>query len=354
MSSKDKGADKTEPPTRKRVLDARKEGNVAKSRDLTGTVLVLGWLVAAWMLADSMHARINLLFEQSLATLGGPFQTSLITLSHSAIETFLWLMLPLIAMSILLGLLIEFLQVGPLLSWEKVKPKMDKLNPVEGVKKMFSMDNLVELIKSIIKSAALIGIGWIVVRGMLPDLVQLPNAPPQAIGAALWQGLSRIVIWTICVFFFIAALDTAYQKYSYLKNLRMSRRDIRQELKDSEGDPHVKQRRRQLHQEWSQQNMLHAVRGANVVVTNPTHIAVALRYQDGDTDLPIVVAKGEGHTAELIRQAAEEAGVPILQNIPLARGLHEKVALDDHISNEFFEAVAEVLHWAEGVRDRRG
>lgn len=352
--SKDKGADKTEPPTRKRILDARKEGNVSKSRDLTGTVLVLGWLIAAWMLAGSMHARINTLFEQSLATLGQPFKTSLVQLSHTAVETFLWLMLPLLAMSLMLGLLIEFLQVGPLLSWEKVKPKMDKLNPVEGIKKMFSMDNLVELVKSIVKSAALIGIGWIVVRGMLPDLVQLPTSPPGAISAALWHGLSLIVIWTICVFFFISALDSAYQKYSYLKNLRMSRRDIRQELKDSEGDPHVKQRRRQLHQEWSQQNMLHAVRGANVVVTNPTHIAVALRYQDGDTDLPIVVAKGEGHTAEMIRQAAEEAGVPILQNIPLARGLHEKVALDDHISNEFFEAVAEVLHWAEGVRDGRG
>ncbi|QOW20348.1 type III secretion system export apparatus subunit SctU [Lysobacter ciconiae] len=353
MSEKDKGADKTEPPTRKRILDARKEGNVSKSRDLTGTVLVMGWLVTAWMLVGSMHSRINNLFEQSLATLGQPFETSLPLLAQTAIETFLWLMLPLLAMSLMLGLLIEFLQVGPLLSWEKVKPKMDKLNPVEGIKKMFSMDNLVDLIKSIVKSAALIGIGWIVVRGMLPDLLQLTTSPPEAIGAALWQGLSRIVIWTICVFFFISALDTSYQKYSYLKNLRMSRRDIRQELKDSEGDPHVKQRRRQLHQEWSQQNMMHAVRGANVVVTNPTHIAIALRYQDGETDLPIVVAKGEGHTAEMIRQAAEEAGVPILQNIPLARGLHEKVALDDHISNEFFEAVAEVLHWAEGVRDSR-
>jgi type III secretion protein U len=135
--------------------------------------------------------------------------------------------------------------------------------------------------------------------------------------------------------------------------LRMSRRDIQQEVKENEGDPHVKSRRRQLHQEWSQQNMLNAVRQSNVVVTNPTHIAIALQYEHGLTDLPVVVAKGEGYLAEQIKRAAEEAGVPILQNIELARGLHERVELDDYIGNEFFEAVAEVLHWAEGMRRMR-
>lgn len=353
MASKDKGADKTEPPTQKRIRDARKEGNVGKSRDLTATVLVVGWLLGAWLLVDAMRSRINALFEQSLAAIGMPFRVALVNLGFSALETLLWLMLPLLVMAVLLGLVVEFLQVGPILSLEKIKPKLDKLNPVEGIKKMFSMDNLVELVKSIVKSTALVVIGYIVLRGMLGELLRLPTSPPAAIGMALWQGLSRIAVWTIFVFFFVSAVDASYQKYSYLKNLRMSRRDIRQEVRDNEGDPQVKQRRRQLHQEWSQQNMLHAVRGANVVVTNPTHIAIALRYEHGVTDLPVVVAKGEGHTAEMIRQAAEEAGVPILQNIPLARGLHEKVALDEHIGNEFFEAVAEVLRWAEGVRGSR-
>jgi type III secretion protein U len=158
------------------------------------------------------------------------------------------------------------------------------------------------------------------------------------------------VVWTIFVFFFVSAIDAGYQKYSYLKQLRMSRRDIKQEVKENEGDPYVKQRRRQLHQEWSQQNMLNAVRGSNVVVTNPTHIAVALQYEHGVTDLPVVVAKGEGATAEMIKKAAEEAGVPIMQNVELARGLNERTALDDYIDGEFFDAVAEVLRWAEGMR----
>src|SRR5690606_29837915 len=233
-------------------------------------------------------------------------------------------------------------------------PNMDKMKPVEGVKRMFSMDNLVELVKSVLKCAALIGIGYIVLRGMMEWLLKLPYAPPQAMAAAFWHAVKWIAVWTIAVFFFVSALDVWYQKFSYTKKLRMSRRDIRQELKENEGDPYVKQRRRQLHQEWSQQNMLTSVRKSNVVVTNPTHIAIALQYEPGETELPVVVAKGEGAFAELIKKTAEEEGIPILQNVPLARGLNEQVALDDYISGEFFDAVAEVLHWAENMRRQRG
>ncbi|WP_058835900.1 type III secretion system export apparatus subunit SctU [Luteimonas abyssi] len=351
---KDEGADKTEKPTPKKLRDARKEGNVAKSKELTSTVLVLGWLCAAWMLLNYIGGRVFMLFDQSLQAVGLPFFENLPRMGMLALDTLLWIMLPLLAMAVSLGVLIEFLQAGPVASMKKLVPKMEKMNPVEGIKKMFSMDNLVELIKSILKSAALIGIGYVVLSRMLPELLRLPYSPPQAIGAAIWHAIKWIVIWTIAVFFFVSALDVWYQKFSYTKKLRMSRRDIKQEVKENEGDPYVKQRRKQLHQEWAQQNMLGAVRNSNVVVTNPTHIAIALQYEHGVTDLPVVVAKGEGAFAEEIKRAAEEAGVPILQNIPLARGLNEKTALDDYIDGEFFNAVAEVLHWAETVRQEHG
>ena len=354
MASKDQGADKTEKPTAKRIRDARKEGNVSKSKDLTSTVLVLGWLLGGWMLMGFMGEQLKALFQLSLDAMHKPFLPALVELGWAGVQTLAWLVLPLAVLAVMLGLLVEFLQVGPLLAFKKVTPNMEKLNPAEGIKKMFSMDNLVELVKSIVKSGALIGIGLVVLWGLMEQLLLLPYAPPAAMGEALWTGLVRIVIWTVFVFFFISAVDSSYQKYSYLKQLRMSKRDIKQEVKDNEGDPYIKQRRKQLHQEWSQQNMLSAVRGSNVVVTNPTHIAVALQYEHGITDLPVVVAKGEGHEAEMIRRAAEEEGIPIMQNIPLARGLHEKVDLDDYIGKEFFEAVAEVLQWAEGVRDARG
>jgi type III secretion protein U len=354
MADKDQGADKTEKPTQKKIRDARKEGNVARSKELTGTVLLLGWIALGGMLAGSIYGRLAGLFNQSLQAVGQPFHESLPRLAQLALETLLWICLPLMGMALALGVLIEFLQVGPVLSVKKVTPNMDKMNPVEGIKRMFSMDNLVELVKSVLKCIALIGIGYIVLRGMMEWLLKLPYAPPAAMAAAFWHGVKWIAVWTIAVFFFVSALDVWYQKFSYTKKLRMSRRDIRQELKENEGDPYVKQRRRQLHQEWSQQNMLNSVRKANVVVTNPTHIAVALQYEPGETELPVVVAKGEGAFAELIKRTAEEEGIPILQNVPLARGLNEQVELDDYISSEFFDAVAEVLHWAENMRRERG
>lgn len=353
MASKDQGADKTEKPTPKRIRDARKEGNVSKSRELTATVLTLGWLVGGWLLMGFMYARLQELFEQSLKAMQLPFRQALLETSAIAFQTLLWLSLPLLGLAVFLGLIVEFLQVGPIATMKKLTPDLDKLNPVEGIKKMFSLDNLVELVKSILKSVALIGIGWYVLWKMMPDLLLLPYGAPAQMGSAIWHALTRITLWTIVVFFFVSALDVWYQKFSYTKQLRMSRRDIRQEVKENEGDPYIKSRRRQLHQEWAQQNMLSAVRGSSVVVTNPTHIAVALQYELGVTDLPVVVAKGEGDLAEQIKRAAEEAGVPILQNIPLARSLNEKIGLDDYVDSEFFDAVAEVLYWAESVRRER-
>jgi type III secretion protein U len=353
MASKDQGADKTEKPTPKRIRDARKEGNVSKSRELTATVLTLGWLVGGWLLMGFMYARLQELFDQSLKAMQLPFRQALLETSAIAFQTLLWLSLPLLGLAVFLGLIVEFLQVGPIATMKKLTPDLAKLNPVEGIKKMFSLDNLVELIKSILKSVALIGIGWYVLWKTLPDLLLLPYGAPAQMGSAIWHALTRITLWTIVVFFFVSALDVWYQKFSYTKQLRMSRRDIRQEVKENEGDPYIKSRRRQLHQEWAQQNMLSAVRGSSVVVTNPTHIAVALQYELGVTDLPVVVAKGEGAMAEAIKQAAEEAGVPILQNIPLARSLNEKIGLDDYVDSEFFDAVAEVLYWAESVRRER-
>ncbi|ATD66324.1 EscU/YscU/HrcU family type III secretion system export apparatus switch protein [Luteimonas chenhongjianii] len=349
MAEENEGADKTEKPTSKKLKDARKDGNVAKSRELTSTVLIMGWLAGGWMLMGYMFRRVSGLFESALLVMNQPFDLALQTIVPLAAQTFLAMTLPLLLLAVLLALLVEFLQVGPVATMKKVTPDLSKMNPVSGLKKMFSMDNLVELVKSVLKSAALITIGGFVLWGMLPSLLHLPFARPAAIGSAIWHALKWIGIWTIFVFFFVSALDASYQKFSYIKKLRMSRRDIKQEVKENEGDPYVKQRRKQLHQEWSQQNMLNAVRGSNVVVTNPTHIAVALQYEQGD-DLPLVVAKGEGHVAEEIKRVAQEAGVPILENVPLARGLNARVEIDDYISDDFFEAVAQVLFWAEGVR----
>lgn len=351
--SSEEGADKTEKPTAKKIRDARKEGNVSKSKDLTSTVLLLAWVVAGWLLASSMYRRIAEMFAEGFKAMQMPFDQGFPMVVQTAVTALVMCTLPFLVMALMIGVFVEFLQVGPVVAFKKLAPDLKKMNPVDGIKKMFSMDNLVELVKSILKCAAMLGIGYVVIKGMLRDLLMLPYTDPSAMGGAIWHGMVRIVVWTVVVFFFVSALDVWYQKFSYIKKLRMSRRDIKQEVKENEGDPYIKSRRRQLHQEWSQQNMLSAVRNSNVVVTNPTHIAVAIQYEHGETDLPVVVAKGEGDFAEQIKKAAAEAGIPILQNVPLARGLNERIALDDYVSEDFFDAVAQVLFWAESVRQGR-
>lgn len=351
---KNDGGDKTEKPTAKRIKDARKEGDIHKSRELTSTVLVLVWLLMFWLLMPFVGARLQALFAHIFEAVAQPESANLHAALFDAAQTLLWICAPLLLMACGVGLFVEFLQVGPVLAFQRLKPTVSRLNPAEGMKKIFSQENLVELVKSIAKTGALIGILIWVLFSLMSQFLALPFGQPAAIAEAHWQGMLRIGIWVVFIFFFVSAMDAFYQRFAYVRKLRMSRRDIRQELKDTEGDPYIKGRRRQLHQEWAQRNMLAAVRKSNVVVTNPTHIAVALIYEPGETDLPIVAAKGEDYEAELIRKEAEEAGVPIMQNVPLARGLHENIEVEDYISAEFFEAVAEVLRWAESVRSARG
>ncbi len=357
MAKQEKSADQTEQPTPKRLRDARKEGEVHRSQELSSTVVVLLWVAMMGFGGRYMFQRISDgfegLFEQMQRVSAAPDTAGLLSAAVTAGTLLLSAILPLMVASALTGLMIEFLQVGALFAPKRVVPNLGRLNPVEGMKRMFTQENLVEVVKALVKSAALVAIVVFVLWRMLPDVMRLPMGQPPDLIQALSRGLLWIGVWVVFVFFFVSAIDVAYQRFVFIKGLRMSKRDIRDEMKNTEGDPLMKNRRRQLHQEWSQQNMLSAVRRANVVVTNPTHVAVALMYEAGETELPVVVAKGEDYEAALIREAAREAGVPILQNIELARGLNEKVALDDYISAEFFEAVAEVLRWAESLKTLR-
>ncbi|HEY2464517.1 MAG TPA: type III secretion system export apparatus subunit SctU [Steroidobacteraceae bacterium] len=350
--AKPKSGEQTEKPTPKRLKDARKEGDVSKSRELTSTVTLLGWLAMAWLATPLVVHELMELFQHSFETVGrvGPDGLQPISaLCLQAFKTLLLVSLPLLIAAALIGTLSEFLQVGGVFAPKRAVPKLERLNPAEGIKRMFSQQNLIEVAKSVFKTAALVMIFWLVLRRLLPEVLRLPFGSPRDLGIAHWHVLMWLGIWTISVFFMLAALDAGYQRYAFVKKMRMSRREIRQELRDSEGDPFVKARRRQLHLEWAQENMRQAVRKSSAVVVNPEHIAVAIWYEPGTTELPMVCAKGEDYEAQLIRETAEQAGVPIMRNVQLARGLHEKVGLDEYNSAEFFRAVAELLRWAESI-----
>lgn len=346
----EKGADQTEKPTQKRLRDARKEGQVHRSQDLTRTGLILLWVLMFAMFSGYLFEHIQALFQAMFLSISHPSIETIYRSLLIAGKIFMLAILPMIIIAAFTGIFFEFLQVGPVFSFKKLVPKMENLNPANGLKRMFSQENIIEVIKSIVKTAALTLIVFLVVIASLKHYLSLSQGQVTAIWATHWHTIILVLSAVIFIFFFISVLDAIYQKHAHTKNLMMSKRDIKQEHKESDGDPLMKGQRKQLHQEWSQQNIRTSVRRSNVIVTNPTHIAVALHYQHGETDLPVVVAKGEGYIAQIIRETAEEADIPIMRNVPLARGLYSDIEIDDYITSDFFEAVVEVLRWADSLK----
>ena len=278
MADKNDGGDKTEKPTPKRLKDARKKGDVPKSRDVSSTAVLAFWLVLLGLSIGYISERIFALAEASISLTSNDFGYSLQNIGQEALDSLIFISALLLIPITLFGLLIEFFQVGAIMTLEKIKPKMEHLNPAEGIKRMFSMDNFIEVIKSIAKTALLFFIGWLVLKNFLPELILMPQTDPSSISGGIWAIGLKLFMWTVGIFSFVAILDSAYQNFSFTKKMRMSMRDIKQEMKDSEGDPMIKQQRRQTHQEWAEQSSINAASNANALIVNPTHIAIALDY----------------------------------------------------------------------------
>lgn len=365
MADKNDGGDKTESPTPKRLADARRKGDVPKSRDVTSTVVLFVWLIVLMFGVGYAGREIMGLFEGGFVLIGGdvPFPIAARELGRHAFTALLGITAVALIPAALSGVLAEFLQSGGIFSTEKLKPGLDKMNPVAGIKKMFSMDNFVELLKTLAKAVLIVLVLFLVLRGSLPAILQevgprlvppgqVDGAPAAAALLGFTGDLVRsALLWTFGVFLLVAVLDYAWARHSWIKKLKMSMRDIRQEHKDNEGDPLIKGNRRQMHREWAEQNAVGAARGASVLVVNPTHIAIALQYDAETCPVPIMAAKGEGPLAQAMREAAEEAGVPIIRHIPVARGLYENGAVDDVIPRDMFDAIAQIILWAQKVRD---
>ncbi|HUG22594.1 type III secretion system export apparatus subunit SctU [Piscinibacter sp.] len=352
MADKNDGGDKTEQPTTKKLRDARKKGQVPKSRDVSSTAALLAWFLIAALATAYAAAQLTGLIEAALLAARQPFALAAPALGAHALHALVALSAAVLLPVAAVGVLAEYLQAGPVFSLERIKPKLENMNPVEGAKRMFSMDNVVELIKAAAKTAALLLIGWLVVRSLLPALALLPGARrPELVGAALWAVAKPVLVWTIALFALLSFIDAVYQRWSFTKKMRMSRRDIRQEMKDDEGDPYIKAQRRQAHEEWSQRNAAQAARGANALIVNPTHVAIAIDYDRETCPVPTIAAKGEEHVARAMREAAEEAGVPIVRNVPLARDLLARAEVGELIPADLFDVIAEVVLWAREVRD---
>ena len=351
MADNNDGGDKTEKPTEKRLQDARKKGDVPKSKEITSTMTLLVWLGLGALALPLATQRLMALMLRVIDSLQQPFSSAAPAMGWMALEALLWLTAVVLVPVILIGLLTEFLQAGPVFTMEKSKPKLDHMNPVSGIQKMFSMDNLIEVLKAAVKTVVLFLIGWTVLKSLLPQIVLLSSAQAGTLGTALWQVAFKLMAWTLAAFAMVSAIDFIWQRHSFTKKNRMSMRDIRQEHKESDGDPHIKAQRRQTHQEWSQRNAANAAENANVLVVNPTHVAIAIDYDRETCPVPVLSAKGEDDVARAMREAAAAAGVPIVRNVPLARDMLARAEVGEIIPKDLFEVMAEVILWAKQVRE---
>lgn len=335
--------EKTEQPSHKKLRDARRKGDVAYSKDFTQTLLVLA--LFGYMLANAsgIVESFGRLILIPADLVGMEFNAALKTALDAALREMISMLLPFVLIVLIVGMFSDFLQVGIVLAFEKLKPSGQKLNVMANLKNMFSKKNLVEFIKSILKIAFLSTLVTLVVRDALGELMAVPHTGLAGMGAAVGSMLRTMLVNIAVAYAVVALADFAWQRFQFRKGLMMSKEEVKQEYKEMEGDPHIKHQRKHLHQEMIMHGSVAKTRKASVVVTNPTHLAVAIFYDPDKTPLPVVLAKGEGTLANEMIRAAREESIPVMQNIPLARALMAQAVPDHYIPSELIEPVAEIL-----------
>lgn len=348
----DSDLEKTEPASQRRLEKAREEGQVARSRELVTFLMLSAGVAMLWIGGGAMYGSLRGVMRTSLTFDGRVVSdpgATLATIVNSVLQT-LMMLLPIFGVLAVTAILATIAMGGLLLSTKALEPKFGRMNPLKGLARMFSMNTVIELFKTVSKAGLIGGIGIWVIWSSHDDMLVLMNAAPtEAISRA-----ARLILisctWIVASLLIIVVLDAPWQIFSHFKKLRMSKEDLRQEYKESEGDPHVKAQIKQLQRQMARRRMMSAVPQADVVVTNPTHYAVALQYSEGGSGAPKVVAKGTGAIAARIREIAAEHRVPLLEAPALARALHHHVELEQEIPAALYSAVAEVLAWVFQLR----
>lgn len=347
--------EKTEEPTPERLRKLREEGNVAKSQDVNGAISFLGVFCTIALLTPFIGEMLSESILTAIRAARIEHETTTVVASRLLLDAMLTMVLacaPVLGVAVVLGVAMNVAQVGFMFTTKPLVPDIKKLNPVQGFKNLINMKKVVELLKTIIKFIIVSYLSWIALKAAIRD-VTLTIRSDLTIGAKVIGG----IIWDFCIkiglaFIAIAAFDAFYQRKRYTKDNMMSKYDVKQEYKQSEGDPQQKAERKRFHQEVANSASPQAVKGADVVVRNPEHIAVALKYNKEKGGSPAVVAKGNRIWAEKIIEAAQHYGVPIVRNVPLAQAL-DKLEVGDDIPEELYEAVAEVLNFVFALAEEQ-
>jgi type III secretion protein U len=349
-------SEKKYKPTRKKLRDARKEGEVVRSRELTSLAAYVALWICLWVGGSYWWRHLTRIADRAILAADPAFGTagrSWIEAVQSLALDMAWILGPLLCVGVAAAVLVGGLQTRGLITFAPLVPKFERINPAQRLRNLFSTRHLFDLGKMLVKTLAVLGVLFYCIRGSLDSLARTAYAPVGdllPIGAALiWRLMGGIAV----VFALGAALDYAHQFYEFMKKQRMSIEELRREYRETDGDPHIRRRRRAVARELLSNPVIGSQPAPSVVIANPTHVSVALYYESGKTPLPRVVAKGLDAAALNIRAQAERDGVPVLEDPPLARKLFRDVAIGQYINEESIDAVAAVFRWVRLAQERR-
>lgn len=346
---------KTEDPTARKLSKAREKGQVGVSQEVKNWSVLLGGAATIALLAPWMMERL-LVFNQGLLAHVEDVEVSPSMLPEFMTEILIEMgiaLAPVFAALMFLAIVASVAQTGFIVAPSKLMPQVSNISVLKGVKRMFSARSIVEFLKGLFKLTVIGAISFFMAVPWMTDVTLMSDMDLLLIMDRLYVVALSITAGALMVMFVVSVIDFAYQKFEFTKSMKMSRQEIKDEHKDTEGDPQVKARIRKLRMERAQQRMMSNIPDADVVVTNPTHYAVALMYKMDDMSAPKLVAKGVDSLAFRIREVAEEHEVPIVENPPLARALYAAVEIDEEIPVEHYQAVAEVIGYVMGLKGQR-
>lgn len=337
---------KTEKATAKKRRDQRKEGNVFQSKEVEMVISLFGSFYVLQLLFPSIYESARSFMIQFIALAGEVTDTSIgqvAILGRSFLVTAAKTTMPLLLICMALGILGTGIQTKFLFSSKNLKPKLSRLNPIQGIKKLFSLKNIIELLKSIVKVAVLLAVVYNLILDTMVQAVRTMDMDLSNSAVFMLRQVMSLIFRITLVFVFIAGLDFLYQWWDYERNIKMTKQEVKEEFKQTEGNPEIKGRIRRIQNERARSRMMQAVPSADVVIRNPTHYAVALKYDAQRYAAPVVLAKGQNELALRIVKVAEEHGILVVEDPPLARGLYASTEVAGEIPQEYYNAVAELL-----------
>lgn len=345
-------SEKTEQPTAKKLRDARKKGQVANSKDVTSTALLIVIFTYLGLRREYVLKTLMDLFVVPTNFLKEPFLAACNHMGLACLEVGVKVVLPLVLLVFFTGVMSNILQFGLLLSFESIKPNFSKLNPISKLKNIFSLKNLIEFLKSAAKILFLGTLLYFVIRNTLDPLLKVPFTSLRDFINILPSIMKTFALNVGFAYVVVAFLDFIFQRYNHTKQLMMTKDEVKREFKESEGDPTIKGKRKQFHRELLQGSPAQKTKRASALIVNPTHYAIAIYYNEVITPLPVVLAKGIDYQAQLMKKVAKEFNIPIMENVPLAHALYDLADEGRYIPRELIEPVAKVIRWIREQKEQ--